>query len=201
MRVLTAPLALSLTLALSTAAAAQTPATEVPVAPGESAPANSVGTTVATAPATTGPSVWGILGGWYHGGGFGVGARYMLPLPVKPLLTQNNLRDAFALEFGADFFRYSWDYGPYGDFGVNLLTPVVGAMWNIWLNDQIAVYPKLDLGYSIAWFSGSNTYNAPSQSHFYWSGNVGAMYRLNNAVALRGELGYAGLRLGASWIF
>jgi len=27
------------------------------------------------------------------------------------------------------------------------------------------------------------------------------MYRLNNAVALRGEIGYAGLKLGASFLF
>lgn len=198
MRVLTASLALSLALVTSTASAqmASTPAAEP-------APSSSVGTTVPnSAPSTTGPSVWGILGGWYHGGGFGVGARYMLPLPVKPLLTQNNLRDAFALEFGADFFTYSLGYAGFGDYRVNFLTPVVGAMWNIWLNDQIAVYPKLDLGYSIAWFSGwEGPGNPAGASAFYWSGNAGAMYRLNDTVALRGEIGYAGLRLGASWIF
>jgi hypothetical protein len=198
MRALTGPLALSLTLALSTAAAAQTtPATTEPV----SAPANSVGTTVSAAPSASGPSVWGILGGWYQGGGFGVGARYMLPLPVKPLLTNSNLRDSFALEFGADYFRYSVNLGPYGDLGVNWLTPVIGAMWNVWLNDKVAVYPKLDLGYSIAWLSGTNSAGTTGYGGFYASGALGGMFRLNDSVALRGEIGNTGLRLGASWIF
>jgi hypothetical protein len=190
MRALIAPLALAVALGLAAPAAAQTAAP------------SSVGTTVSGAPTSaSGPTVWGILGGWY--GGFGVGGRYMLPLGVQPVLTQGTVRDSFALEFGADFLTWSYGFGTYGDYRWNAILPVVGAMWNIWLNEKIAFYPKLDLGYFIGWYSGWNDTWGPQPHHggFYWNIALGGMYRLNNNVALRGELGYAGLKLGAAWLF
>jgi len=33
-------------------------------------------------------------------GGYGMGARYMMPLPITPLLTRTKFRDYWALEFG-----------------------------------------------------------------------------------------------------
>jgi hypothetical protein len=195
MRALIAPLALAIALGTAGTAAAQM------ATPTEPAPA-SVGTTVpSSSSSASGPTVWGILGGWY--GGFGVGARYMLPLPVKPLITQGTIRDNFALEFGADFLTRSYDLGPAGgEYRWNAFLPVVGAMWNIWFNEQLAGYPKLDLGYFFGWHSGWKGLGDPSSpGAFFWNVSLGGLYRINNTVALRGELGYAGLKLGASFLF
>ena len=41
----------------------------------------------------------------------------------------------------------------------------------------------------------------PTYGGFFWNIALGAMYKLTNGIALRGELGYAGLKLGAAWLF
>jgi hypothetical protein len=195
MRALVTSTALAITLGTAGAAFAQT------TSPSEPAP-TSVGTTVSTSTSSTGPTLWAILGGWY--GGFGLGGRYMLPLKFPPLITQGTVKDSFALEFGADFLTWSYGWAATGgDYRINSFIPVVGAMWNIWLNDQLAVYPKLDLGYQFTWWSGWNNAwgGRPTHDWIYWNVALGAMYKVKNNIALRGELGYAGLRLGAMFMF
>jgi hypothetical protein len=195
MRALITALALALVLGSAATASAQ-------MSPAPEPAPTSVGTTVSPgAGGSSGPTVWGILGGWY--GGFGVGARYMVPLPIKPLITQGTARDNFALEFGADFMTFSYGYAALGDYRWNAVLPVVGAMWNVWLNEKLAFYPKLDLGYFIGWYSGWNSAwgNQPTHGGFFWNVALGGMYRLSDRVALRGELGYAGLKVGASFLF
>jgi hypothetical protein len=167
----------------------------------ESAPASSVGTTVPGALESKGPTVWGILP-W---NGLGIGGRFMLPLPIKPLLTNSNVRDSFALEFGADFLHWSVGWPGYSDISVNEFIPVVGVMWNIWISDQLAFYPKLELGWGFGWvtwpdgYTASTTYSA--HRGFYPDGAAGALYKLKNGLTLRGEVGYAGLKLGVGWLF
>ncbi len=103
----------------------------------------------------TGPSVWGVLP-W---GGYGMGARYMMPLPISPLLTRTKFRDYWALEFGADILRFSYDYGlgtTAYSYSWTEIIPVVGMMWQFWINDSFAVYPKVELGYAFGWYSGTN---------------------------------------------
>jgi hypothetical protein len=196
MRALIAPLALAIALGTASAAGAQT------AAPSEPPPA-SLGTSVPSSSVShSGPTLWAILGGWY--GGFGVGGRYMLPLNLPPLITQGTVKDSFALEFGADFMTFSYAWAAAGaDYRWNALVPVVGAMWNIWLNEQLGFYPKLDLGYWFGWYSSWNGAWGPEPNHgwLFWNISLGGMYRINRSVALRGELGYAGLKLGASFLF
>jgi hypothetical protein len=197
MRIVTAAAALSLVLGSTTLAFAQSQPAPEP------APASSLGTTVPGALESKGPSVWGILP-W---SGIGIGARFMLPLPIKPVLTNTNLRDSFALEFGADYLHWSLGIGlpGYSDFSVNEIIPVVGVMWNIWINDQLAFYPKLELGWGFGWVTYPNGYTASTaysgHRDFYFDGAAGALYKLRNGLTLRGELGYAGLKLGVGWLF
>jgi hypothetical protein len=104
------------------------------------------------APSMHGPSVWGILP-W---GGVGVGARFMMPLAIRPLLANTAVRDNFALEFGADLLHWSYNAAALGSpysYSWTEILPVVGVMWNIWLNDRFAFYPKLEAGYAFGWFS------------------------------------------------
>jgi hypothetical protein len=193
MRALTAAFALALVL-VSTTANAQMSGP----APSEPAPANTVGTTVNTNANTAGPTIWGILGGWY--GGVGVGGRYMIPLGIKPLITNGNLKDSFALEVGADFM--TWSYSVLGGYRWNQILPVAGIMWNIWIDEKLAFYPKLDLGYGFGWFSGwDNAGPQPTYGGFFWNIALGGLYKVSGNVALRGEIGYAGLKLGAQFLF
>jgi hypothetical protein len=153
------------------------------------------------APAMHGPSVWGILP-W---GGVGVGGRFMMPLALPSLLRNTALRDSFALEFGADLLHWSYDaglgFGAYNYSWTEVL-PVVGVMWNIWVNDRFAFYPKVEAGYAFGWFSGLGTNSAlNSYGGVFADGAVGALYNLGGGLTLRAEAGSAGLKLGAGWLF
>lgn len=177
------------------AARAQEVAPPAPPATASSPPAVAA----TAAPSARGLTLWGIVP-W---GGFGVGGRFTLPLGMEPLLKNNpNLRDAFALEFGADVLHWSYGFGAY-DYGWNAILPVVGVMWNVWLNEQLALYPKLDLGYFLGWYTGWSDQWGPRPTHggLFWNVALGAMYRLPSSITLRAEAGYAGLKLGAAWAF
>jgi hypothetical protein len=179
--------ALAITLS-STAAFAQS----------EPAPSSSVSTNVSSNAGAKGPSLWGILP-W---GGFGIGGRFMLPLGIKPLLTNTSIHDSFALEFGADYLHWSYNWAGAGDYSWSEILPVVGVMWNIWLNENFALYPKLEAGYAFGWFSNWNYGGSrPSYGGFFIDGAGGAMYKLGGGLTLRGEVGVAGLKLGAGWLF
>lgn len=191
----------------------------LPASTPSSAPASSVGAPSGYAPASTatasttpargsgleapslrGPSLWGIVP-W---GGIGVGGRFMIPLSISPLLGRTSIRDSFALEVGADFLHYSDSVGA-GVFSYswswNEILPVVGMMWNLWLNDKFAVYPKAEAGYAFAWVSGSSGTYGTGYGGIFASGAGGAIYKLDNGLTLRGEIGISGAKLGVGWLF
>ena len=188
MRTVTAAVALAIALGSSTAAVAQT-----------QPPPTSVGTSVSTSREAKGPSVWGILP-W---AGIGVGARFMFPLGIKPLITNSSVHDSFAIEGGADYLHWSYGLAGFNDYSWNAIVPVVGIMWNIWINENFAAYPKVELGWAFGWVSLPNGYSGTYSSHsgIYPDFAAGVLYRLNNGITLRGEIGYAGLKLGAGWLF
>jgi hypothetical protein len=176
--------------ALSGAAPAPAPAT------------NPFAITGAPAPEVKGPSVWGILP-W---GGLGVGMRVMWPLGIPSLLTHAQVHDKWALEAGGDLLHWSYNFAVPGLNGFNYswteVVPVVGIMWNVWLNEQLALYPKGEIGYAFGWFSGwQGTGVQPTYGGVFIDPALGAMYRLRGGVTLRAEAGYAGLKLGAGWLF
>jgi hypothetical protein len=151
-------------------------------------------------------SVWGILGfTGYFSTGFGAGVRYQKTLVPEGFLKNATIKDDLGLEAGADFVRYSWNAGYLSSnysWSVNEITPVVGALWNIWLNPQLAVYPKIDLGYHIATVSTPSAYGGPSASYggVAFQGAVGVVYKLDK-LTLRAEAGSYTLRAGAGFTF
>ncbi len=163
----------------------------------------SVATSGPSGTVSKGASVWGILPTF---SGIGVGGRFMLPLPIQPVLHSSTVKDTFALEFGADYLHWSYGYnfpGANFNYSLNELVPVVGMMWSFWLSDRFALYPKIELGYAIAWFSGwNNTYGStPTATAFFWDLAAGALYKLGNGFTLRAEVGSANLKLGAGLLF
>jgi hypothetical protein len=149
----------------------------------------------------SGPSLWGILP-W---GGYGIGARYMMPLPITQLLTRTKFRDYWALEFGADIMHWNYDYG-FGTTGFNYswteVVPVVGMMWQVWFTENFAAYPKIEVGYAFGWYSDTNGVNTglSGGNRFFPDGTAGVLYKLGN-LTLRAEAGYVGGKAGVAWLF
>jgi len=184
-------------------AATTPPPAEPAQPPALAAPGTNTGApTPFGAAGPTGPSLWGVLP-W---GGYGMGARYMMPLPITPLLTRTKFRDYWALEFGADILHFNYDYA----FGTSAysyswteIIPVVGLMWQFWINDSFAVYPKVELGYAFGWYSDTNgtTTGLSGGNHFFPDGTAGLLYKLGNGITLRAEAGYVGGKAGIAWLF
>jgi len=214
-------LALSLFAALTFAAPAQAQAKKAPVkaAPVKAAPAKASAAAPAVSMAVTPGStmdnqisVWGILGyGFGYDLGYGLGARYqkiVVPANKSFLKLTNGIRDEIGIEGGVDFAHYSYDYGFLGDsygWSYNEFSIVVGGVWNFWLNEKLAVYPKIDLGFGF----GSVSVDIPGvdssdlntdEGGLIFQGAVGAVYKLDR-LNLRAELGNHYLRLGAGFAF
>lgn len=187
-------LALLSSAAVASPLHAQTPASSPPPA-GYPAP-------VATAeakPRIDAPQLSGFSGlATLNWNGFGVGARYMIPLGIPSLLSRTRLRDSWALEPGLDYFRVNNNYGGYGDYHYDEILPSVGMMWIVWLREDFAVYPKVEGGYAIP-FNNSCTYC--SYSHVYVEGAAGLLYSLGGGVTLRAEVGSYGIKGGVAWLF
>jgi hypothetical protein len=185
------------------AAASQAQTSAPPAPPPADAPAGPTNTTTENATV----SLFAGLGYSYgFSVGLGLGARYQWVIVPKGFLHSlpPTMHDEFALEPGFDYFHasysvvgYNWDY--------NEFTPLIGALWNIWLNDKLAVYPKLDIGYRIVSWSASYNGMSIGGAHdylfpVYIEGAAGVIYRIG-AVSLRAEVGWEDLRLGAGFSF
>jgi len=132
----------------------------------------------------------------------GVGARYQITLVPKGFLHHlpPQMHDEFALEPGFDYFHASYGFGAGYSWDYNEYTPLVGALWNIWINDNLAVYPKLDVGFRIASWSESTNGMSVNTGHadlfpLYFQAAAGIAYRLG-IVSLRAEVGWEALRAG-----
>lgn len=154
---------------------------------------------------------WLILGAGYgyHDGyqsGFGVGGRYRTSLAPQGLLGPNasRIRDSVDLEFGADLVRYAYRYNvaPAYDYSWTAFRPRAGVMWNLWFSPQVALYPKLDLGYQFGWFDGWDAPGSrPSWSGVFLEPSIGLIWRFRPTTSLRAEAGSEGLKLGLGFAF
>jgi len=149
-------------------------------------------------------SVWGVFdAGPVDGAGFGL--RLTAPIVPQGLL-HAKVKDELVLEFGSDFVHYSdrvGYYPYYEDYSFNGILLVGGLAWNFWFTPQLALYPKLDLGWWLGWYSG--WYDRYGYAHhsfdgLFVQGAVGLIYKLPK-VDLRVELGSGLLRLGVGFPF
>ena len=157
-------------------------------------------------PAAAGPGGnafvgWAILG-WESS--VGLGASFQLPLVPQGLIHDPGfkLRDSLDLDLGLDYLSY-WDSfhsGPY-TYDVSEFDLHAGLIWNFWLTPKAALYPKVGLGYAIAHYSGDTSYGHVDYGGLYPELAVGGQLQLAPGVSLRGELGWAGLKLGVGFSF
>jgi hypothetical protein len=135
---------------------------------------------------------------WYGAGaGLGIGGRFQRTLVPGGILRDAGaaVPDDIGLELGADWFHYDWRQAGLR-WSYDELAPVVGAVWNFWITPQLAVYPKLDVGYRLGWWSSNDGVTRPSgYGGLFVQGALGAAFRLPN-LTLRAEAGSGMLKLG-----
>jgi hypothetical protein len=144
----------------------------------------------------------GVGYGWGLGVGYGLGARFQYDfLPKGVLHLPHGMHDEMGIEAGLDFFHVSTGYLVGDNENYNEFTPLAGWVWNFWLTDKLAVYPKLDVGYRIGLYSYTDstgkTVSVNNHDVFpvYFEGAAGVVYKVG-PVALRGEVGWEALRVG-----
>ena len=114
------------------------------------------------------------------------------------------LHDSLDLDLGLDYLSYwdSYHSGPYS-YDVSEFDLHAGVIWNFWLTPKAALYPKVGLGYAFAHYSGNWD---PAYGHVDYGGlypelAVGGQLQLAPGLSLRGELGWAGLKVGLGFDF
>ena len=138
--------------------------------------------------------------------GLGLGGRLTLPLVPEGVLHHPRVRDELTLEVGGDFVHYEdrvGAYPTYVDYSWNGFLAVVGGAWNFWLTPELAVYPKIDMGWWFGWYSGWNGSYGYGRGDFdglFLQGAVGMIYRLRS-VSLRAEAGSGLLRIGVGFAY
>ena len=144
-------------------------------------------------------------GSGYHAGfdnAWGVGVRYKMALAPRGVIGPNasNIRDEVDLEFGGDIVQsnYRFNLPPPNDFHYTwtAIRPRVGVLWAFWFTPQIALYPKLDLGYEFGWFSGFDAAGTPSWNTLFLEPSLGFVWQFKPSTSIRVEVGSEGLKLG-----
>jgi len=179
-------------------------------APGWAPPPTTV---VGSAPALKGLSPWLVAnnGSGYYGFGYGLGASFLFPLSFPPIFKNGRIHDIWAIEAGLDLTRHSYAY--YGcsvllndcaDTSSILLTPYANVMWQVWLNENFAVYPKAGVGYGIRvsgnGYCSNSAFGCSDPFPIRIDGGGGVLFR-TGAITLRGEVGYDGIRGGIGFFF
>jgi len=149
-------------------------------------------------------SLFGVLGYGYSGLGSapGIGARYQKTIVTGATLHGPKLHDDIGFEGGVDFVHYSWSIPGYPqyDWSFNEVSVLAGVVWNFWIGDNLALYPKVELAYGFGSASSYAGIASPSYGGLWFQGAGGAVYKLG-PIALRGEAGWRAVRLGAGYSF
>jgi hypothetical protein len=157
------------------------------------------GAAAPSSPGLTSLSFWGVFDPSPDGAGLGM----RLALPVVPEgILHARVKDELVLEFGADYLHYSQHLGnPYFvDYTWDGILFVGGLAWNFWVTPQLALYPKIDLGWSWGTYHGwdpvyGTVYSQSDFDGIFFQLAGGLIYRLKS-VDLRVELGSGLVRLG-----
>lgn len=129
-------------------------------------------------------------GYWGYGGvPFSVGGRYLQPILHDGFVPSIN--DSFSLEAGVDLFALGATR-----FGALLAIPVE-AMWGLHFSPKFSGYLKLGAQLELR-FLGDWCWNGICGGFLGvgFIGQLGIMYALTEAITLRVELGYPGLKVG-----
>lgn len=130
-------------------------------------------------------------GYWGYGGvPFSVGGRYLQPILHDGFVP--TLNDSFSLEAGVDLFAIGRTV-----IGFALAIPVE-AMWALHFSQRFAGYLKLGVSLELRfgdWCRGNVCWGAVGFGADF-IGNLGIMFKITDAIVLRVEAGYPGLKVG-----
>ncbi len=120
---------------------------------------------------------------------FGLGARFYLPIVNDGFLPM--LNDSFGLEFGADTIIV---FGAYGYSTAFAFAIPLEARWNFHIFPKVEAYAKV--GGGLGFFFGNYVY-----PYFVPVVNVGVLFRLNEVLWVRAEVGYPSVKIGIGFAF
>lgn len=130
-------------------------------------------------------------GYWGYGGvPFSVGGRYLQPILHDGFVP--SLNDSFSVEAGVDLFAISRTV-----LGLALAVPIE-AMWALHFSQKFSAYLKLGISLEVRfgdWCRGNYCGGAIGFGPDF-IGNIGLIYKITDAIALRIEAGYPGLKIG-----
>jgi hypothetical protein len=145
-------------------------------------------------------SIFGVFGYYYGSSGVGLAARYQKTLSSQDFLHIPGIREDIGFEGGVDYYHYGFSEPGFADYSLNEFLFLAGIVWNFWLNDKVAIYPKLEMGFGFGSFSGLNGADPGGYGGFAFQGAAGIAYKAS-ALTLRAEAGSGSLRLGAAFGF
>ncbi len=129
---------------------------------------------------------------WGYGSGIGLAARYTLPIVDDGFI--DTINDSVELEFGGDVW-----FGGLGarDYSYTGLAIPVEGRWTFHFTPKFSAYGKLSLGWYFNFWHDDYDYDpGVSYGGFYFNAGAGVLYKLGDAISLRGELGATGLKAG-----
>lgn len=140
---------------------------------------------------------------WWYGIGIGGSLAFEIPIVHNGFIPSIN--DSFSIEPSFSFAWTTWrgTRSVYdNDYGL-LFRPAVAALWSFYFKPNLRAYAELNIGYARvnrSYESGSRSYTY-GYNYFYGELNVGMFYNVHKNIALRAEVGFHGMRAGASFLF
>lgn len=133
---------------------------------------------------------------WY---GLGIGGKAGVEIPVAHDGFLPSVNDSFSLEPSLSIA--SVDHGMLiVDIPTIHVLPAVAGIWSFHFSEHFRLYGAVSLGYGIVSYDDAD-YDGAGFNYLYTELNAGLGYKLADAVALRAEVGWHGLRGGLQLLF
>lgn len=141
-------------------------------------------------------------GGVYGNEGFGVGARFSIPIVENGFVSTIN--NSVAISFGVDLVHYDWCwYDNHANCSANYLDFPVAMQWNFYVAQRWSVFGEPGLyiyhGFVSDCPNGNTCPGAPGSTGVWPALYVGGRYHLGTGVALTLRVGFPAVSFGVSF--
>lgn len=141
-------------------------------------------------------------GGVYGNDGYGVGARFSIPLVENGFISSIN--NSVAISFGADLVHYDWCwYGDHASCNANYIDFPVAMQWNFFVAQRWSVFGEPGL---IIWHgflsdcpNGNACPGRPDGTGWEPALYLGGRYHLSSGTALTMRIGFPAFSFGFSF--
>jgi hypothetical protein len=141
-------------------------------------------------------------GGVYGSDGYGLGARFSIPIVQNGFVSSIN--NSVAISFGADLVHYDWCwYGDHGGCSANALYFPVAMQWNFFVAQHWSVFGEPGLVIYHGFFedcpNGNNCPGRPGDTGLEPALYLGGRYHLSEGTALTLRIGFPAFSFGFSF--